>query len=71
MAQNNAFTAEEIAQEVERRREAQRKMDEQYRRSIQSPQQTNTTCIHCGQPFLGYMSSGAEYGFCQNCMDKD
>jgi hypothetical protein len=28
-------------------------------------------CIHCGQKFDPLLSSGGEYGFCQDCIDRD
>ena len=26
-------------------------------------------CLHCGQPFLPYTSTGGEFGMCQSCID--
>jgi RNA polymerase-binding transcription factor DksA len=26
-------------------------------------------CIHCGQPFFSYTSTGGSYGMCQGCID--
>jgi hypothetical protein len=27
-------------------------------------------CVHCGQPFAGYESTGGEFGICQECIDN-
>jgi hypothetical protein len=26
-------------------------------------------CIHCGNPFNPHLSTGGEFGICQNCID--
>jgi hypothetical protein len=67
MSRQSAFTAEEVQQELDRRRQAQRDIEEARRPKPAG----DIECIHCHSLFFAYQSAGAEYGLCDYCLHKD
>ena len=75
---DDAWNEYEKERELTRKQEGEKRWRQEHdarlaRLGLRSPGESrgDTRCIHCGQPFLIYTSSGGDHGLCQYCMDID
>ena len=67
------WTKAERDAELRRRTKADLLIDKQRDADARNAMRANadSNCVHCGMPYASYGSSGAEFGLCQDCVDRD
>ena len=63
------FTKEEVAAELARRAEEERRRDRQ--KAPLQDAEADANCIHCGRPFNSVRAAAGAHGLCDDCHFRD